>query len=183
MIDEKKCLKNLLEDMDDIEEKLSKWTGKTNIFQILKLSKNEIRHSNFLAFLFAPNETHNLSDEFFKMFLKRYIDSNDDTKAAINYFDALLNSYENLIVYRENKNIDILLVSEKNKIVVCIENKILSSESGGQLNKYQRYIERNYSNYKKIFVFLTPDGNEPTNPSWGIITYKNIVEESVKYFV
>ncbi|WP_445448067.1 hypothetical protein ACT6P1_12305 [Enterococcus lactis] len=33
MIDEKKCLKNLLEDMDDIEEKLSKWTGKTNIFQ------------------------------------------------------------------------------------------------------------------------------------------------------
>ncbi len=28
------------------------------------------------------------------MFLKRYIDSNDDTKAAINYFDALLNSYE-----------------------------------------------------------------------------------------
>ncbi|HFM7038990.1 TPA: PD-(D/E)XK nuclease family protein, partial [Enterococcus faecium] len=96
---------------------------------------------------------------------------------------ALLNSYEDLIVYRENKNIDILLVSEKNKIVVCIENKILSSESGGQLNKYQIYIERNYSNYKKIFVFLTPDGNEPTNPSWGIITYKNIVEESVKYFV
>lgn len=176
MIDEKKCLKNLLEDMDDIEERLSKWTGKANIFQILKLSKNEIRHSNFLAFLFAPNETHNLSDEFFKMFLKRYIDSNDDTKAAINYFDALLNSYEDLIVYRENKNIDILLVSEKNKIVVCIENKILSSESGGQLNKYQRYIERNYSNYKKIFVFLTPDGNEPTNPIWGIVTYKDIVE-------
>ncbi|HFM6281792.1 TPA: PD-(D/E)XK nuclease family protein, partial [Enterococcus faecium] len=28
-----------------------------------------MRHSNFLAFLFAPNETHNLSDEFFKMFL------------------------------------------------------------------------------------------------------------------
>ncbi len=103
--------------------------------------------------MFAPNETHNLSDEFFKMFLKRYIDSNDDTKAAINYFDALLNSYEDLIVYRENKNIDILLVSEKNKIVVCIENKILSSESRGQLNKYQRYIKRNYSNYKKIFVF------------------------------
>ncbi|WP_270779350.1 PD-(D/E)XK nuclease family protein [Enterococcus durans] len=176
MIDEKKCLKNLLEDIDDIEERLSKWTGKTNIFQILKISKNEIRHSNFLAFLFAPNETHNLSDEFFKMFLKRYIDSNDDTKAAINYFDALLNSYEDLIVYRENKNIDILLVSEKNKIVVCIENKILSSESRGQLNKYQRYIERNYSNYKKIFVFLTPDGNEPTNPNWGIITYKDIVE-------
>ncbi|WP_086309781.1 PD-(D/E)XK nuclease family protein, partial [Enterococcus faecium] len=108
--------------------------------------------------------------------LKRYIDSNDDTKAAINYFDALLNSYEDLIVYRENNNIDILLVSEKNKIVVCIENKILSSESRGQLNKYQRYIERNYSSYKKIFVFLTPDGNEPTNPSWGIITYKDIVE-------
>ncbi|WP_430618706.1 PD-(D/E)XK nuclease family protein [Enterococcus sp. DIV1072d] len=176
MIDEKKCLKNLLEDMDDIEERLSKWTGKANIFQILKLSKNEIRHSNFLAFLFAPNETHNLSDEFFKMFLKRYIDSNDDTKAAINYFDALLNSYEDLIVYRENNNIDILLVSEKNKIVVCIENKILSSESRGQLNKYQIYIERNYYSYKKIFVFLTPDGNEPTNPIWGIVTYKDIVE-------
>ena len=176
MSNEVTYLKNLLEDMDNIEESLSKWTGKTNIFQILNLSKNEIRHSNFLAFLFAPNETHNLSDEFFKMFLKRYIDSNDDNKAAINYFEALLNSYEDLIVYRENNNIDILLVSEKNKIVVCIENKILSSESRGQLNKYQRYVERNYSNYKKIFVFLTPDGIEPTNPSWGIITYKDIID-------
>lgn len=176
MSNEVTYLKNLLEDMDNIEESLSKWTGKTNIFQILNLSKNEIRHSNFLAFLFAPNETHNLSDEFFKMFLKRYIDSNDDNKAAINYFEALFNSYEDLIVYRENNNIDILLVSEKNKIVVCIENKILSSESRGQLNKYQRYVERNYSNYKKIFVFLTPDGIEPTNPSWGIITYKDIID-------
>lgn len=176
MSNEVTYLKNLLEDMDNIEESLSKWTGKTNIFQILNLSKNEIRHSNFLAFLFAPNETHNLSDEFFKMFLKRYIDSNDDNKAAINYFEALLNSYEDLIVYRENNNIDILLVSEKNKIVVCIENKILSSESRGQLNKYQRYVERNYYNYKKIFVFLTPDGIEPTNQSWGIITYKDIID-------
>ena len=79
MIDEQKCLKNLLEDMDDIEERLSKWTGKANIFQILKLSKNEIRHSNFLAFLFAPNEIHNLSDEFFKMFLKRYKNLNKST--------------------------------------------------------------------------------------------------------
>ncbi len=101
----KKVFKKSIGGYGCIEEKLSKWTGKTNIFQILKLSKNEIRHSNFLAFLFAPNETHNLSDEFFKMFLKRYIDSNDDTKAAINYFDALLNSYEDLIVYRENNNL------------------------------------------------------------------------------
>ena len=33
-----------------------------NIFQILRISKNEIRHSNFLSWLLDPNQSHKLGD-------------------------------------------------------------------------------------------------------------------------
>ena len=43
-----------------------------NIFKVLKLDNYEIRHSNFLAWLLNPKETHNLGYEFIKEFFKLY---------------------------------------------------------------------------------------------------------------
>ena len=40
--------------------------NKFNIFKVLKLDNYEIRHSNFLAWLLNPEETHNLGYEFIK---------------------------------------------------------------------------------------------------------------------
>ena len=41
-----------------------------NIFKVLGASKAEIRHSNFLAWLLDPNESHNLGGVFLKRFLR-----------------------------------------------------------------------------------------------------------------
>ena len=46
-----------------------------NIFQILRISKTEIRHSNFLAWLLDANQSHKLGDIFLKRFLRQVFTS------------------------------------------------------------------------------------------------------------
>ncbi|MYK89711.1 MAG: hypothetical protein F4018_16005, partial [Acidobacteria bacterium] len=41
-----------------------------NVFDILRYSEYEIRHSNVLAWLLEPGETHGLSDKFLRRFLE-----------------------------------------------------------------------------------------------------------------
>ena len=133
-------LQLLVEDLDLIEDELSKWINPTNIFSILKLSRNEIRHSNFLSYLFDPKESHGYDDNFIKDFLKLCVTDKVEEHLAISYFDVALSDYSDMFIYREKANIDLLLVSEKNKLIICIENKIDASESAHQLKKYQEYV-------------------------------------------
>lgn len=67
---DKEKLYYLLKDFDMISDQLAPWLKEENIFQILKLSRTEIRHSNFLAYLFNPKEGHGMKDYFLKSFLK-----------------------------------------------------------------------------------------------------------------
>ena len=46
-----------------------------NIFQILKISNTEIRHSNFLSWLLDPLQSHKLGDIFLKRFLREVFSS------------------------------------------------------------------------------------------------------------
>ncbi len=61
---------------------------------------------------------------------------------GLDYFDIVLADYEDIEIYREHKDIDLLLISQKNKMVLCIENKTISLESKHQLNKYKSYVRR-----------------------------------------
>lgn len=173
--DMKMKLQLLVEDLDLIEDELSKWINPTNIFSILKLSRNEIRHSNFLSYLFDPKESHGYDDNFLKDFLKLCVTDETGEQPAISYFDVALSDYSDMFIYREKANIDLLLVSEKNKLAVCIENKIDASESAHQLKKYQDYVEITYKGYNHLFVFLTPNGIEPTKEEWKIVSYLDIL--------
>ena len=67
---ELKKLKSLYNDLlKDIEfDKLELGLQNPNIFEILKISKTEIRHSNFLSWLLNPNGSHQLGDVFLKRF-------------------------------------------------------------------------------------------------------------------
>ena len=49
---------SLLKDEDF--DKLDLGLKNPNIFQILRISKTEIRHSNFLAWLLDPSQSHKL---------------------------------------------------------------------------------------------------------------------------
>ena len=60
---------------DEDFDKLDLGLKNPNIFQILRITKNEIRHSNFLSWLLDPYESHKLGDIFLKRFLREVFSS------------------------------------------------------------------------------------------------------------
>ena len=70
--DNLKFLENFICNNKELQQ-LEKMFEKFNIFDCLKLSRQEIRHSNFLAWLLDPNETHGMNDYFLKEFLKEVL--------------------------------------------------------------------------------------------------------------
>ena len=117
------CLSKFIKDPD--VEKLELELSKTNIFEVLNIINAEIRHSNFLAWLLNPKGSHNLKDLFLKWFLK---DVFSDTRVEwANEFMVDSVNTEHVDVYREFRNIDLLLKFDN--FIVVIENKIWSKES------------------------------------------------------
>ncbi len=140
----------------------------------MKICRTEIRHSNVLAWLLNPNENHNFGDAFVKKIFQELI-RNQFTKNK-DIMKLLLIDFYSFSVYREWKNIDILMVSREEKIVVAIENKVDSHEHDNQLNRYKNTISKEFPEYRKIFIYLTPSGEEPSDEEWNILTYENIVQ-------
>ena len=168
-----KELNALISDIDCLEP-LYKWTNEVNIFNILKLNRIEIRHSNMLSWLISPNETHGLGDKFLKKLL---IYATNGTNMAImrglTPIDIDLMELSNVVIYREKDNIDVLLISEQNKLILAIENKIGTGEHSNQLNRYRELLQLKYGNeYRFVLVYLTPEGLEPSDPeNWISMSY------------
>src|SRR5690606_3343507 len=139
-------------------EKLESIVDKFNIFSSLGIINQEIRHSNFLAWLLDPNETHNLSDYFKTSFLKLATSNDSNVNPDLSIIDIDIIDFSNVQVLREWNKIDVLLVDEEQKIVVVIENKVDSKEHSNQLFKYKKIVESNYPDFKKIFIYLTVHG-------------------------
>lgn len=141
---------------NDLENIISE-RDKFNIFNVLKLNNAEIRHSNFLAWLMTPRESHNIVDYFLKAFLEFSIkDFINDSRIKIDPIDILGVTYYDCEIRREYCNIDILIINPDNKFVCVIENKIWSGEHSQQLERYAQIINNEFKGYKKLYLFLTP---------------------------
>lgn len=177
-----KALKNFLLDIDCLN-KVSPWINKFNVFDVLKLENFEIRHSNMLAWLLDPNENHGLGDKVLLGLIK-FITTKPDSLSAYELCQLINNSYS-FSVLREYNNIDILLVSHENKIVICIENKIYSGEHDNQLERYKEIVETRFRGYKQFYLYLTLSGNKSSAPEvWTSISYtdmKTIIETACKH--
>lgn len=172
------CINNLIANIDCLEP-LNKWTKEINIFNILKINRMEIRHSNMLAWLLSPNETHGLNDKFLKKLLIYSTNgTNLEIMNGLKPINVDIMDLSDCVVYREKNNIDILIVSEKNKLVFAIENKIGSGEHSNQLNRYREILQSEYGkNYHYVLVFLTPEIVEYSDPeNWVIMSYDFILK-------
>lgn len=58
---DEEALQKFLLDIECLDELLP-WTGKFNLFDVLKISRTEIRHSNMLAWLLNANENHSMGE-------------------------------------------------------------------------------------------------------------------------
>lgn len=147
-----KALQDFLLDIDCLDE-LFPWVAKFNIFDVLKISRTEIRHSNVLAWLLDANENHGLGDMFIREIMQTLVEEDDSGKYDV--FRLLLLDFHSFTVYREWNNIDIMLLSDEEKVVIAFENKVGSHEHSDQLNRYRNILERAYPEYERICIFLT----------------------------
>jgi hypothetical protein len=77
-----KVLNNFL--VDNLElEILSAKLAAFNILKVLKIENTEIRHSNVLAWLMQPQESHGIGQAFIKRFLSTILLDANRTKGSI----------------------------------------------------------------------------------------------------
>lgn len=144
-----------------------------NIFEAAGLERQEIRHSNFLAFLLRPRESHGLGDSFLKALLKRTLANVESS--PIRPLNLALADFSDTLVSREWRNIDVLVESKSNKLVWAIENKIRASESELQLRNYELEVRESFSDYKTVLSFLSID-QDPSEQTWTPISYFDVLD-------
>jgi len=157
-------------------ERLAEVVDEFNIFTALDIVNNEIRHSNFLCWLMNPNESHGLGDYFLIFFLKKVSSKASSLGiAGPSVFDIDSWNLNDVDIQREWRNIDIIIKCDNLKFVCVIENKIYSKEHSDQLQRYKDIIEKEYGDYKKLFVYLTVEGDESSVNEYLPLSYNDII--------
>ena len=183
------ALLRLMQDKDCFD-KLLRWTERVNIFEVLKIVRTEIRHSNMLAWLLDPNESHGMGSDFLYSFITdlskhhsyEFVDNDIEQIIGIDDAIKLLSSdLTNSQVFREWNHIDILILLP-NQYIIAIENKVDANESKNQLQQYKEKLDKYYpfdngNGFKHIKIFLTPNGDKPSenNNDWKVYTYSDIL--------
>ena len=158
---DRKALEDLVVDNPALE-RLEALLDQFNIFEAIGAVWQELRHSDFLAFLLDPQQNHGLGDAFLKRLLQKVLVSARDVEMPITPIDLDVWSFDEIFVRREWQNIDILLEDESHKLVIIIENKIRSSEHSDQLRRYYEHVQQHYLGWRIIGLYLTRDGEQPS---------------------
>jgi hypothetical protein len=144
-------LEDLMDSSLDLQE-LSDILNQFNMFEALRVERQELRHSDFLAFLLNPQANHLMGDAFLVRFL---------SEALPNVLDG--GKFSDVQVRREWQHADIVLSDENRELAIIIENKIDSGEIENQLNSYWQALKAHHPTWQNIFgIYLTPSGVAPT---------------------
>ena len=126
-----------------------------NTFDVLRYADYEIRHSNVLAWLFRPADTHGIGERFLRWFVervnRRLVAANEEPLPATDFGTA------NVVVEREQDRVDITVFFKKEKCFLAIENKSVpaSSEHIDQVMGYQRKLRGKHRDHRVKSVLLT----------------------------
>lgn len=191
-----KALNDLDKSLTEIE--ISK-SDDINVFYATGMSTQEIKHSAFLAWLLDPNQSHKMGKEFLLCFLKslyEYSNNAEDLRSNkeilkggniisfedfTEFFNAddIVVETEKVISNPENR-IDVFIQSKKAETTIVIENKVFTGTHDEQLQRYEE--ETAVFAGRKIYIYLTPSGDMPTNNqgeyerNWTILSYKSIID-------
>lgn len=182
---------------NELDIKSSNASLNDNIFTILGIADLEVKHSNYLAYLFDSKINGKIGKKLLYDFLKKIcvekylIDENGKKYKLNDLFDDTVN----IDVLREESNID-LFINFSNFAAILIENKIWSKEHDNQLFRYSLNIKNRLQSNSgdkllenniiknPICLYLTPDGREPFqagSENWIPIGYNEIYYVIKKY--
>ena len=121
-----------------------------NVFDVLRYSDYEIRHSNVLAWLFRPGETHGAGDAFVKGFVQHLKSKQDSGKLdGLDLKSGL--GPQAVQVERELDNVDVTVFFKRTpRLALAIENKP-SAWMPGHANQVRDYEKKLRKKYKKKY--------------------------------
>jgi len=160
------------EDLLALEQRI----GRFNIFDALRIVDAEIRHSNFLGWLLDPSEAHNQGGLFLRAILMDLLRQSEPPQRPQGLSPITLDGGElrGVEIRREWRNIDLLIKCDEPRFVIAIENKIRSGEHSDQLERYKKIIREQFGDVPRQFVFLTPEGDEPSDDDWTVYDYRSV---------
>ena len=138
---------------------------KFNAFDVLRYSDYEIRHSNVLAWLLTPDETHGVGDAFLVEFLKRLAEKKGAAPRIgdLASFDTCLaGGY--VRVERELDYVDLTVFFEKEpRFLLAIENKTGQRlpEHCEQVRRFEKKLRTKYGKkyrIQSVLLSASPEG-------------------------
>lgn len=135
---------------------------KKTFFEYLGIADMEKIHSQILSWIFSKDNDALLTEQKNKLI-----------EGLFSVKDCHV-----VDIITEYESIDILIVLDK--FVLCIENKLKSSEHSNQLIAYQNTLTKQYPNTKVNYYFLTLAGEEATSTEWINISYSDLYKELKK---
>jgi hypothetical protein len=170
-------LKSILKNVSDIvlieqTEQKEKWErGECfNVFRVLGLSTSEVKlHSAFIAELLNPKGSHGLGEKPIRSFIDEIVRKERPS------FDFDISSASVSVEYSigeidgdEGGRMDIL-IQDKNRQTIIIENKIYAGDQYLQLRRYNNYASKTAHLVSKqyILLYLTLEGNKASDYSIG----------------
>ena len=169
------ALEALIVDNSELE-RLEALLGQFNLFEAIGAVRQELRHSDFLAFLLDPAQNHRLGDEFLRRFLLKARQSTKLWSPSISAVNLAVWDLDETLVLREWRNIDILLVNDQHRLVVVIENKIDSGEHSRQLDRYWAIATQQYPGWHVVGLYLTPAGAISSAETYASLDYVAVAE-------
>jgi hypothetical protein len=147
--------------------------GDLNFFELLRVAEREVCHSEILAWLLSPDQSHGLGNTFLMGWLKEVF--NDfDSGDHVNFDEYSLAPVQ---VLREWKQIDLVVKMGGTKgLVIAIENKIWSNQHSDQLPRYYEQITKASPDAKRLFILLSVNGEIPAHESFRIATYQQVLK-------
>jgi hypothetical protein len=170
------------ENLSELEALLAKF----NLFRVLKADRNELRHSNMLAWLLTPSEAHGLDEQFLRRWLMEvtHSASASDSPAGGNLSPVWIDAADisEIRVRREWQSLDVIVEftasvsGRREHWVVAIENKVNAQQGQLQLEGYRKTVARQFRHANQtIFIFLTKNEEQPADPYWVTSTYADVL--------
>jgi len=130
-----------------------------NIFRIINVSSDELKHSSFVAELLNPKGSHGQGT----VFLKLFVDTLGITPFHCDDAGVEIEKSIGKVTEEEGGRLDIYINDNRGNAVV-IENKIYADDQPNQLIRYYQFIQNHKFNPQHVY-YLTLDGKNATPKS------------------
>lgn len=156
-------------------DKVHRLESRFNFFEAVGIVRQETKHSRFLAFLLDPKASHGLGEQFLRRFISGLIENHP--APGVSLLKVATSDLHDAKVICERDHFDISVELPSLGLLLVVENKIDAAESEDQLTGYRDLATNRYGGLKFLGCFLTRDGYQGQDESWGLMSYAMVANE------